>query len=145
MRSMVPMVEEGKKDSSFSRFFFFLLSRFIATRSHTRSRFSLCVLCASGPTARTEGPLCSNPRLLSLPTPPPAFFYRYFDRTIVRVRSRSRSPKTTTAAAAAENRCRTPYNHIVVSPSPPSPPSPSFVLDVLVHVKLVGTFSQQIT
>lgn len=81
------------------------------------------ILCAPGPTARAEGP-STGPRLFSLPIPPTALSYRYFDRTTVG--SRSRSPKTT--AAAAENRCSTPYNHIVVLPSPPSPPSPSFAL-----------------
>lgn len=121
MRSTVPMVEEEERGPLLPRSFFFLLSRFIAACSQ-RALASPRVLCAPGPTARTEGPLCRNPRLLSLPTPPPVFFYRYFDRAIVR--SRSRSPKTT-AAAAAENRCSTPYNHIVVLPSPPSPPSPS--------------------
>lgn len=142
MRSTVPMVEEEKRGPFLPRSFFFLPSRFIAACSQPalaspRPR----VLCAPGPTARTEGPLCLNPRLLSLPTPPHVFFYRYFDRAIVR--SRSRSPKTT-AAAAAENRCSTPYNHIVVLPSPPSPPSLLLVLDILVHAKLVGTFSQRI-
>lgn len=126
MRSMVPMVEEGERGSFLLRSFFFLLSRFIATCSQS----VLALLCLYAYYARRAlrrgdrgAPLLQPPpTLLAHPSLSPFSTGTSTERSSVR--SRSRSPKTT-AAAAAENRCSTPYNHIVVLPSPPSPPSPS--------------------
>lgn len=73
----------GRERGLFSPSFLFLSPlSFHRSVFPTRSCFSSSprILCVPGPTARTEEPLCYNPRLLSLPTPPPVFFYRYFDR-----------------------------------------------------------------
>lgn len=143
MRSMVPMVEERERQSFFSFLFLFPLSFHRNAFPYALSLLLVGAYYARRALRRGQrGPSAATPAY----SPCPPLLLPFSTGTSTErssVRSRSRSPKTT-AAAAAENRCSTPYNHIVVLPSPPSPPSPFFVLDVLVYARLVGTFSQQI-